>query len=1531
MKKLLILSGLFFFLFAFSAELFSQRITNIVYVAQERPEGYEGPIHFNSIRQAVAESPDNTMIIVLDNAVYAERVEFNNRRNVHLVSQSWLDAVDGDFSSAVNLRTKPTIRFADRQNIGPRNTAESQQEELAGQFQRNGVIAILGSSNITVEGFNIDGAEGRGGWNFLHPGVWPETPGGPGMHPVAHGNGGIAVQASRRVIIRGNHIHNAYWGMYFVDRTINDIFTMTNPGDASDAAIQVPLSNIGQSGNHLIEKNHIFDNSFGIGVEINWGLGSTVRHNLIYNNFANVVQDNHRGGAFRIKDVVVAPWLIYNNTFYRNGLILQHVWWRGGTTWYFSSNIFGEGSHIFGVGGDANQSGQMDLLNSIPAQYNNMWQPQFGLIDGQFANWMSPPRYVFHSANQFLASTQLNSFQAAGQSFEDQVLRWTNNNGFVDLTNNNNRMLISRYRAQNATTATVFKELFVSRDRTSPDFLFVNYEDEFIRTSINNASRPEDGVRDRDGAIADVGALTRLYDGTGARDWTGQFRGARLTIVDGIYVPIQGTTATLTFPLIVEGGLSADIDQSTLRFESILYYHSMPYLPPGNNTAFPTTSLPAPSVITVAEQPRLGGNSLTFQVPVAPGVFALFNVVVSAVDRVTGQRVYSNIGVFPHRNRTHFIDGTANPVTNLNVEFLDLNTRTPISSITVDEPLIMRVTVAGGGSFDIPYGQLNLNDISGRPIFNEAGSQISVWPTPFTTATTETVVRFQTLGGHVVTASGFRGTGAGRITAIGVSPVLMVRSAGPEYVQFVSPVSSSNPAHPFNGNAQNVLAIPANSIMRDILIQAFDRFGNPIVEMPPDEPWYATIRSGDVNIMRVITPSVLISADGTALVTVEMTGRFDPDLPPDQQPQTRLFAMIEGSEHEDFINVRVGRPRHEILMQPLVGTLDTARSYVGEMIPVRIFLTLDRENVFEGAENSVISFNEHPNFRFFRDPEGTEEILPGQQFELVGNEAIVYVTASRANLPNGQTFGATIESSLATRVNMFRPLFFEEIPITNLFITWVPMDTNFRANRDTMFTITQGSFMLYAVGVTRDGQLRSVPSTEWGGLGAFDILHDFGDTLIVTLSADNEGVGRIYAFVGDIIDTTGNITVIDNIHRVYVLRRQHWTGQPIDTANALTPETEINYYLGTRMEFVTIGVDTTDAANHVVVPVHTTWQPSTLPDSARHIITARARPDTLFALALGINEVAALGDAQIHTVYRREPGKERTININILDPITEIISRVPADLRDQRRSLTSGNDGDTVTVEHNIIRRNGDRLILATFFDMDPARAPEFSEWLDTGIVELAVVITGSSVSGLSLFPQSDTARISAVVTCPEPDVVVFTVSRNGVEYSFVVNLTDIIDTGIYPNPVLASLFGEPGRVPVVRVLVHGQVLDIKMSIFDARGNLVRVLSGLENDGGDFRLEVAEEASEGADTANGGAGAVPGAGEGEEEGGVSRVFQVYTTQAWDGKNNNGRYINTGTYILYFDIRHVGSDNTETTVRTYVPFFYINNIQSTAGN
>ncbi|NLE00722.1 MAG: hypothetical protein GX640_12710, partial [Fibrobacter sp.] len=465
----------------------------------------DGKGAYKTVQSAVDAANHGDVISILDNAVYKEQVTIESLKSLTIKSEN-------PFSLK-----KPVITYCDKKNVGPKNCEEAKDMARI-TFDRNGALRIINSSDITIDGIIIDGGEA---YAFGYESVFSD--GGQYKYPLQHGNSALVIFHSGNVIVRNCECQNAYFGIYVKDRNEGGIFAISNPSDLNQAV--QPLSGFGKTGNNIFEYNRIHNNSFGIFFESSWDLGNIVRYNLFYENhhpselFASEVKSltsdgtNQPGGAILLKDTQKSPVAVYNNTFWHNHLIFAGQW-RCGSQHLIFNNIYAE-----------------------PYQYwsQNVFENSILAADPVFVNRMFNCVYACMTSKPVPVKVEVpdvNTDQVLEK--ESGVFRARIMNGINEIQSSTIEVTVTlsdgstvkktvtgvqcegnRIGGSNGQAFPEKNEIrwletkFKSTDPASTDFLVPDWDDSLVNKFILDRGWVQCGVKDIDGTVADLGAISK--------------------------------------------------------------------------------------------------------------------------------------------------------------------------------------------------------------------------------------------------------------------------------------------------------------------------------------------------------------------------------------------------------------------------------------------------------------------------------------------------------------------------------------------------------------------------------------------------------------------------------------------------------------------------------------------------------------------------------------------------------------------------------------------------------------------------------------------------------------------------------------------------------------------------------------------------------------------------------------------------------------------------------------------------------------
>jgi hypothetical protein len=627
---------------------------------------------YTSIQQAVNNARPGQVIEILDEAEYAEQVTIDGREDRQWPAPAGGIAPVGGKNgitikyvppSGAAISARPTIKYKDETNITPRNVTQARTQGDAvgasGNFETNGALRIIRASGVTIEGLIIDGG---GSSPFGYDNVWlPLVCQQKKYTKLQHGNAAVALAISHNVQIRDCQLTNAYFGIYVKDRNTGGIFGNPNPADND---VTIPLSGFGQTGNHLIEYNRIHKNDVGLFFESCWDLASTVRYNLIYNNYhratvAGAGDDSDKSaGAMIFKDMYITPLAIYNNTFYNNAAHLIGMW-KVGYQHLIFNNIFA-GRLQTGTYGNGGTSGYM-------------------AIEHMFANRM---KHCVFSADQAPNGPPYYSVQ-----FEQNRLGQPTGNPVqpgASLPGNAQGTSIAIPATANVRW---LETPFSNTTETAGNFLEPNWSDAGVTAYIKGYGWPDAGILNANGSVADLGAISN--DPTSKRPCDGKAQVSRARVSPYGFVTITGTTARAKITISQEVGTLTDLTVKYIRWITPV---------PANDTiraqgpcdddgpaSFGNSGLPVPvgSVRAVTAAPPTGGwkvgaNQSDITITGTAGQYGFFEVIFQGKD--ANGNVVTDVGFLPYRQLDYYLDIKV------------LKGTTAVTEVVAGEQVTLRVT-----------------------------------------------------------------------------------------------------------------------------------------------------------------------------------------------------------------------------------------------------------------------------------------------------------------------------------------------------------------------------------------------------------------------------------------------------------------------------------------------------------------------------------------------------------------------------------------------------------------------------------------------------------------------------------------------------------------------------------------------------------------------------------------------------------------------------------------------------------------------
>jgi hypothetical protein len=889
----------------------------------------DGSGTFTTIMAAIKVAQPGDIVQILDAATYPEQVIIDSTKNgLTLCSKN---------PTAFN---KPKIVYRDITNVGPKTYEESLIDSLI-RFDRNGALQLLAVRNVTIDGIAIDGGSP---FSFGYPSIWTNK------DPMQHGNGAISVWMSGAIHIKNCSISNAYFGINFKDRNQGGIFGNPNPADNEPWKV-VPLSGYGKTGNHIIEYNRIHHNSVGMFFESSWDLGTTIRYNLIYENhhqsnaFATEVKNktsdgnNQPGGAIMVKDLMLSPMAIYNNTFWHNFLeLIGH--WKVGYHHLLFNNIFAVPYRYLQA--ETIVTGTyMDMSKCFPNRMNNcVFAAHVQAPDPNYVsifNGMPNPPSVNNQIPPGSLLTAAASFPAAAN------IRW-------------------------------LETPFISTDSASANFLSPDWSDTLVQQFIIDQGWAASGVLDPDGTPADIGAIPQ--GGGRAADVS--------TIIPTMPIMLNGNTATVTMALSQRIGNMAAPSIKLHRWVGNLPYDGTAWS--SNWTAGVITAGNVRTVAPPAAPVIVGGNTYTFTLPVAQtGNYGFLEMIINGTGS-NSLPFSSTVGFIPYRKLEYkFV-----------IDVLDVTSGAILTQVRAGDTVVLRIRAykADGTIFPNTVNPVTVSLQSGFTLLSTAvDPPVAVTlpgGVPGTTAGSRSNVMFTrvptTTGGlEYVIGAGQWVDGTNILPFFGTSAGIKILPGPPEKVVFQNPPSIKfqanipviDPGIPFSG-----------------LLYVYDRFDNRC-----DKPTSVNLSSLNPTIGNIIgTPPVTITTDttGSGVFQVEVTNgklgelfKIRADLPA-KLPDT---AYLKVGAPRDRLWIFYSDTAGYDLSTRLQGT-------VGERLPVVIMCgkTAKLDSVTTTANFAFSVIGATAGLTFY---ETSAAAAPATSFTLVNGRKTLWVTSSVA-ISNGQ-------------------------------------------------------------------------------------------------------------------------------------------------------------------------------------------------------------------------------------------------------------------------------------------------------------------------------------------------------------------------------------------------------------------------------------------------------------------------------------------------------------------------------------------------
>ena len=717
-------------------------------------------------------------VVILDYATYEEQVTIDSTCSGLTIRSSNPESV-----------RKPVIQYKDTINIKPTTYQESLDFATV-NYDQNGALRVSWARRITIDGIAVDGKEP---FVFGKNNIWSRN------YALQHGNAAITLFIAGDVVIRNCDIRNAFFGIYIKDRNEGGVYAIYNPADHVPASLY-PLARFGKTGNHLIENNRIHNNSFGVFFESAWDLGSVIRYNLIYENhhhstnFASKVRNltidgiYFTGGAFFFKDHSFSPVAIYNNTFHKNFLIFVGHW-RPAYHCLVFNNIYSKPFTYW-----AARPGGFDSWQEISPNYDNRMHhcvyasqdsaPETGsikvMVEMMIAAPVLPGAYINYP---FPASANI---------------RW-------------------------------FETPFLSEDPEDSLFLTPDWSDSNVQKYIVDQGWPDAGIRDIDGSIADLGAISL----------TGRSPTTEILIKPMDPVMISGTTAKTRFSVY---SIAGNITNPAIKY---LRWVNVKFQP----DAFGSDGTPVPisGIINVTPKPvSMGINEIDFTIPADVDSFYFFELIVEGISQETGKTVASSVGFLPYREIQYTFEVTV----------WNLTQTQQLTEVIAGQPVILKIVpkkIGESAPFANPIIDVEVSLSSGFNLLSAPGTIFTLSSINLESATNAIFTKVPESGTDEVSVTGVFANQSQNISMVfrGSSDPINILPGDPAKVKFQNPPSGTV------GQVNPGAVVPVTA-------QIYDEYGNKV-----NKPVDVTLSSTDTTKIRIVGSSTSTS-DETGLVTFQV-------------------------------------------------------------------------------------------------------------------------------------------------------------------------------------------------------------------------------------------------------------------------------------------------------------------------------------------------------------------------------------------------------------------------------------------------------------------------------------------------------------------------------------------------------------------------------------------------------------------------------------------------------------------------------------
>jgi hypothetical protein len=241
------------------------------------------------------------------------------------------------------LRPAGWRRWPNNCTAGPGGSKDTTNPYSTSGFQYNGMIAVVHSKDIHLEGLAFEGGHAR---QFENLQIWDC------QGSIFFGNVGLNLFQSLRATVRECSFAGFHAALYVQGRNPQGALAIY-PRFVSDPTER--WTRPGEVGDHTVERNRFHGNTWAIFDEAEWDLPSTFRWNRAWRNFnrswdsliaapsrtGTVEWSYNPGGFLMVRDVVRAVHRIHHNILWANPRVVGNGGWRAGSQHHFHDNLIG--------------------------------------------------------------------------------------------------------------------------------------------------------------------------------------------------------------------------------------------------------------------------------------------------------------------------------------------------------------------------------------------------------------------------------------------------------------------------------------------------------------------------------------------------------------------------------------------------------------------------------------------------------------------------------------------------------------------------------------------------------------------------------------------------------------------------------------------------------------------------------------------------------------------------------------------------------------------------------------------------------------------------------------------------------------------------------------------------------------------------------------------------------------------------------------------------------------------------------------